>query len=111
MNEHTSTHRDRAFAIGLLTGTCVGVGLALWFAPRLSSELRARVSDSALNLGQQASDRLEHATARIGDVVGEVARKGQGVRNDLADAVARGAREVERLATAAKGRPATAEIS
>ena len=46
----TWTHRDDGFVIGLLTGACVGAGLAIWLAPRLASALRQRVFDSARNL-------------------------------------------------------------
>ncbi|OFW18846.1 MAG: hypothetical protein A3H97_14345 [Acidobacteria bacterium RIFCSPLOWO2_02_FULL_65_29] len=51
MNAHTQAHRDYGFAIGLLTGTFVGADLAMWFAPRVASELRRRVTDSARSLG------------------------------------------------------------
>jgi gas vesicle protein len=77
-------HRDYRFVIGLVAGTVVGAGLMMWLAPRTASELRGRLTDTARNLG----DRLT--------------RKGQGVRDDVADAVARGAHEVERYATSAK---------
>jgi gas vesicle protein len=89
MNTHTQEHRDYGFMIGLLTGTCVGAGLAMWLVPRAGSELRQRVTDSARSLG-------------VGEAVDELTRKGQGVRDDVAEAVARGAHEVERYATAAK---------
>jgi gas vesicle protein len=102
MNAQTQEHRDYGFAIGLLTGTFVGAGLMLWLAPKLTSELRQRVTDSANNLGRQASERYQQASARVGDAVDELTRKGQHVRDEVADAVARGAHEVERYATAAK---------
>jgi gas vesicle protein len=109
MNALTQEHRDHRFVIGLLTGTFVGAGLAMWFAPRLASELRERMTDSARSLGQRASDQYQQASTRVGQAVDELARKGQGVRDDVADRVARGAhevargaQEVERYATAAK---------
>jgi len=102
MNAHTQQHRDYGFVIGLLTGTCVGAGLAMWLAPRLASELRERMSDSARSLGQRASEQYQQASTRVGEAVGELTRKGQGVRDNVAGAVARGAHEVERYATAAK---------
>jgi gas vesicle protein len=77
-------HRDYRFVIGLVAGTVVGAGLMMWLAPRTASELRGRLTDTAKSLG----DRLT--------------RKGQGVRDGVADAVARGAHEVERYATGAK---------
>ena len=80
MTANNQEHRDYGFAIGLLAGTFVGAGLMMWFAPRTTSEVRKRVADSARDLS----------------------KRGQGVRNDVADTVARGAREVERFASAAK---------
>jgi gas vesicle protein len=99
MNTETHTHRDYSFVIGLAAGTFVGVGLAMWLTPRAASELRERVTDSAHNLGQQASDRLQRAGARVAEAVGELTHAGQGMRDEVAGAVARGAREVERFAT------------
>ena len=102
MNEHTQERRDHGFVLGLLAGTAVGAGLAMWFAPRSGAQLRRQLTDSARGLGDRFSERFEHATARVGDAVDDLARKGQNVRDDVADAVARGAHEVERYATAAK---------
>ena len=76
----TQKPRDYGFMIGLLTGTFVGAGLAVWLAPKAAAELRGRIADAA----------------------GELARKGNGIRDEVADKVARGAHEVERLAVAAR---------
>jgi gas vesicle protein len=94
MNPHMQERQNYGFAIGLLSGTFVGAGLALWFAPRIS-ELREHATESAKRLGRQASDR-------VGETVEDLARRGQDVRDTVADAVAHGAHEVERLATTAK---------
>ena len=118
MNAHTQENtwknRDYRFVVGLLTGTFVGAGLMMWLAPRTASELRRRVADSAKDLGSLASEQYQQASTRVGEAVDELTRKGQGVRDDVADAVARGAREVargahevERYATAAKSDRAT----
>jgi len=102
MNSHTSELRDYGFVMGLLTGTVIGAGLMLWLAPRTASEIGQRMTDSAKNLGTRASDQYQQARTRVGDAVDELTRKGQDVRDGLADAVARGAREVERGAKASK---------
>jgi gas vesicle protein len=102
MNANTQERRDYGFVIGLLTGTVVGAGLMMWLAPRTASEVRQRMADSARNLGKRASEQYEQASARVGDAVDELTRKSQGVRDDVAEAVIRGAHEVERYATAAK---------
>ena len=102
MNARTQERRDYGFVFGLLTGTVVGAGLTMWLAPRVASELRQRASDSARRLGKNASERYQQASTGVGDVVVEITRKGRGVRDDVADAVVRGAHEVERFAMAAK---------
>src|SRR5689334_10506537 len=85
--------RDYGFAIGFLTGTCVGAGLALWFAPQLAAELRGRVTASARELGQRVRDRYDQTTTRLANAANEVTRQGQDVRDGVADAVAQGAHE------------------
>ena len=114
MDAHTQENRDYGFVVGLLTGTFVGAGLMMWLAPRAASELRRRVTDSAKDLSSRASEQYQQASTRVGEAVDELTRKGQGVRDDVADAVARsahevarGAHEVERYATAAKSDRAT----
>ena len=103
MNGTTQDNRDYGFAIGLLAGTFVGAGLLMWFAPRVRSEVRQRLADSTADMGKRASEQYEQAGTRMGETVDELTRKGQRVRDNVADTVARGAREVERYATAAKG--------
>ena len=85
MNEQIQDRRDYRFAIGLALGAVAGAGLMMWLAPKAASELRKRVTDSARGMGD------------------ELTRKGQDVRERVADAVVRGAQEVERFASAAKG--------
>jgi gas vesicle protein len=101
-NAHVQDYRSYGFGIGLLAGTFVGAGLMMWLAPRMGSELRQRVTDSARNLGQRASEKYQQASTHAAEAIDELARKGQAARDDVADAVVRGAREVERMATAAK---------
>ena len=96
----TWTHRDDGFVIGLLTGACVGAGLAIWLAPRLASVLRQRVFDSARNLGQRAAEQYQHVGTHVGEAVDKLARRAQGGRDDVADAVACEAHDVEGFATA-----------
>ena len=104
MDTQTHGHRDGGFIIGLMTGTFLGAGLALWLAPRGASELRERMTDSAGKLGDRASEGLQQINARVGEAVDELTRAGQGVRDDVTGAVARSAREVERFATASSTR-------
>jgi gas vesicle protein len=107
MDPYPQEPRDHLFVIGLLTGAAAGAGLALWLAPRLAAELRQRMTDSARSLGQRASNEYQQASTRVGQAVDDLTRKGQDVQDEIAGAVARGAHEVERYATALKSGRAT----
>ncbi len=102
IQDNNTNHRG-SFLMGLITGSAIGAGLALCFAPRLASEFRQRVSDSTTDLRNAASTGLQDVATRVADVVDRVAdladgvtRGGQAVRDDVADAVGRGAHEVGR---------------
>ena len=97
-----STSRGPGFLAGVVTGACLGAGLAVWLAPRVSSEIRQRLTDSARDVRDRAGDVFQRGSERVGSAVGAATRTGQTVRDDVAESVARGAREVERYATAAK---------
>ena len=101
MNADTQDRRDHTFFTGLLTGTFVGAGLAIWFGPRAAS-WRQRMTDSARELSRLASDRYQQVSARAEATVDDLTGKGQTVRDGMADAVIRGAGEVARQATALK---------
>jgi len=102
MMTDTRNRRDPSFLTGLLAGTFVGAGLAIWLVPRMASELRQRVTGSARDLSNRASERYQQASTRFGEAVGDLATKGQNARDDMADAVVRGANQVARHATALK---------
>ena len=108
MNTHSRENRDYGFGIGLLAGAFVGAGLLMWLAPRMGSELRERMTESARRLRDRASDQYRQASTHLGGAVDQLSRKAQVVRDDVADAVARGAHEVERAARAAKSDPVAA---
>jgi gas vesicle protein len=95
----TWTHRDDGFVIGLLTGACVGAGLAIWLAPRLVSALRQGVFDSARRLSGRAAEQSQHVGTRVVGAVDELVRKARGGRGEVADAVACDAHDVEGFAT------------
>ena len=102
MKSDMQDQQNNGFLLGLVAGTCVGACLALWLAPRVGAEVRERVELSARELRQRASKGYEEASHRVEEVVEGITKKGQRVRNDVADAVARSAHEVERRANAAK---------
>jgi gas vesicle protein len=100
--EESSTSRVPGFLVGVIAGACLGAGLAIWLAPRLASEIGERLTDSARGVSDRAGDVFQRGSERVGSAMGAATRKGQAVRDDVAESVARGAREVERYATAAK---------
>jgi gas vesicle protein len=69
MKSHRQSHPPYGVAIGLATGMIVGAGLAIWLAPRLGSELRQRITDSAKGIGQRASNHYAQASNRFGEAV------------------------------------------
>lgn len=89
---------DHRFLIGFLMGGIAGAGLALLCAPRVAAELRQRVTGSARDLGRAATERYRRTSTRVGEAVGDLARKGQGVRDEVLEAVVSGAQKVERFA-------------
>lgn len=99
MNHKIPEPLDYRFVIGELAGTCAGPGLAMWFAPQAAAEFGARVTGAAKELGDEATQRFQQASTRIGAAVDDISDKGRMVRHDVARVVARGAHEVERYAT------------
>jgi gas vesicle protein len=98
MDRQPRNDGNNGLVIGLIAGGMIGAGLALAFAPRLRSELRQRLTASANDLSQ----RYQGVTTRVTGVVDEMTAKGQAVRDEVADAVSRGARQVEQIAMASK---------
>jgi gas vesicle protein len=96
---------NSGFLLGVITGGVVGAALAVAFAPRLAAELRQRITDAANDVSDAASSRYRDASTRVAGAVDEVTARGQALRDDVADAVGRGARGVEQIATAAKTAP------
>src|SRR5580700_1261817 len=103
IQDNNTNHHGGALLLGLVAGTAIGAGLAVYFSPRLASELRQRMTDSADDLRSAASDRLQAVATqaaeivdRVADVAEDVTATGQAVRDDVADAVGRGAHQVGR---------------
>ena len=81
-----------SFVMGLLTGTVLGAGLGMLFAPKVGSELRGQLSEQAGNLANTASEGYRRAS----ETAGEWAEKGRGAYDKARDAVVRGADEAQR---------------
>lgn len=93
--------RSRGLVVGFLAGSMVGAGLGWFFAPRLSA-LGHQTAESLQRIGAAATERYHEAGGRLGAVVDDVTAKGQDLRDQVSDAVIRGARDVERFAEHAK---------
>src|SRR5690349_19938345 len=81
-----------SFVMGLLTGTVLGAGLGMLFAPKSGSELRGQLSEQAGNLANQASEGYRRASETAGDW----ADRGRDMYDKARDAVSRGADEASR---------------
>jgi len=81
-----------SFVMGLLTGTVLGAGLGMLFAPRSGSELRNQVAEQAGNLVNTASEGYRKASETAGDW----AEKGREAYDKARDAVNKGADEAQR---------------
>ena len=81
-----------SFVMGLLTGTVLGAGLGMLFAPKSGSELRNQVAEQAGNLANTASEGYRRAS----EAAGGWAEKGREAYDKARDAVGRGADEAQR---------------
>jgi hypothetical protein len=91
----------RNVVVGFLAGSVVGAGLGWYFAPRLSA-LGHQTAGSLQRIGAAATRGYHEAGGRLGAVVDTATAKGQALRDQVSDAVIRGARDVERLAAHVK---------
>jgi gas vesicle protein len=94
-----------SFVIGLLTGTVLGAGLGMLFAPKSGSELRQQISGQATEGYRRASETAQE-WAEKGREKGreayekgrEAYEKGREVYDKTRDTVTRAATETERFA-------------
>lgn len=86
-----------SFMMGLLTGTVIGAGLGMLFAPKSGSELRNQISEQAGNFADTASDGWRRAN----DAAGDLANRGRQIYEKTRDAVSRGADEARRYVSEA----------
>jgi gas vesicle protein len=81
-----------SFVMGLLTGTVLGAGLGMLFAPKAGTELRNQLSEQAATLGNTASETAR----RAGESASQWAERGREMYNKASDAVAKGADEAQK---------------
>src|SRR2546426_12457645 len=85
-----------SFVMGLLTGTVLGAGLGMLFAPKAGSELRNQISDQAGNLANQASEGYRRAAENASEWADRGKEMGKEVYGKAREAVSRGADEAQR---------------
>jgi gas vesicle protein len=103
-----------SFVMGMLTGTVLGAGLGMLFAPKAGSELRNQLSEQAGTIANTASDGVRRAQESANqwvekgrEVYGQAAERGRDVYDKAAatgrdaydkakDAVNKGAEEADR---------------
>jgi len=111
-----------SFVMGLLTGTVLGAGLGMLFAPKSGSELRNQLSEQAGNLANTASEGYRKAADTAGqwaqtgkDTASEWADRGKDVYDKARDAVSRGTEEAQRYvrdtASSVSGGPSSSPSS
>jgi len=81
-----------SFVMGLLTGTVLGAGLGMLFAPKAGSELRNQLSEQAGNLANQAQDGIR----KVSETTGDWAERGRDMYGKAKDAVVKGADEAQK---------------
>src|SRR5262245_43061778 len=101
-----------SFVMGLLTGTVLGAGLGMLFAPKSGSELRNQISEQAGNLANKTSEGYRKAQAAAGEWVekgreayGQAAERGREAYDRARDAVSRGTEEAQRYVREASNNP------
>jgi len=92
-----------SFVMGLLTGTVLGAGLGMLFAPKAGAELRSQLTEQAGNLANTASEGYRRASETAKDLASkgqEMASRGQEMGRDFYDkareAVNKGTDEAQR---------------
>ena len=81
-----------SFVMGLLTGTVLGAGLGMLFAPKRGSELRSQLSEQAGTLANQASEGVRKVTENAG----EWADRGRDLYGKAKEAVVKGADDAQK---------------
>ncbi len=91
-NEYDKEEGGAGFVMGLLTGTVLGAGLGMLFAPKPGSELRDQISEGANTVGRTASEGYRKAAG----AANTIAEKSRDFYGRAREAVSRGAEEVKR---------------
>jgi gas vesicle protein len=86
------------FMLGLITGTVLGAGIGLLFAPKSGAELRSQLTTRANDLADTAAQGYRQATDTAANVASDLADRGRDIYNRTKDVVSRTADDAERYA-------------
>jgi gas vesicle protein len=70
-----------SFMMGLLTGTVLGAGLGMLFAPKAGSDLRNQLSEQANSFGRAAGEQYRRASDAATGIVDKAREKVEQVRS------------------------------
>jgi len=86
------------FVLGLITGTVLGAGIGLLFAPKSGAELRSQLRTRGGDLADAAARGYRQATDAAADVASDLTDRGRDIYNRTRDVVSKTADEAERYA-------------
>ncbi len=101
-NEYDYEAGGSGFMMGLLTGTVLGAGLGMLFAPKSGSELRNQLSDTASKVGNAASESYHKVADKANDLAEKSRDMGRDVVGRARDAMARGSEEARRYTSSSE---------
>jgi gas vesicle protein len=78
-----------SFVMGLLTGTVLGAGLGMLFAPRVGSELRNQLAEQAGTLATNAQDGYRRASETAQDGIRRASETAQRASETAQDSIRR----------------------
>src|SRR3982074_500753 len=78
-----------SFVMGLLTGTVLGAGLGMLFAPRVGSELRTQLAEQAGTLATNAQEGYRRASETAQDGIRRASETAQKVSETAQDTLRR----------------------
>lgn len=100
-----------SFVMGLLTGTVLGAGLGMLFAPKAGAELRSQLSEQAGTIANTASEGYRRASETATDLASRARDVGNDIYGRAKDAVNRGTEEAQRYVRQATGETSSPQTS
>lgn len=88
-----------SFMMGLLTGTVLGAGLGMLFAPKAGTDLRHQLGEQANTLGRAAGEQYRRASDAASGIVDKAREKADQVRGAAGRAAEDVRSEAERMST------------